>query len=236
MKPAWWVPLLLLTLTPGCHVVDRAKSCGKLAAIAKKAAPELTATKIPDSPSPEVLRKKAELYSQLAEALAAPAFNDQAVRTAREGLIGGLTNLSQHLLDAAQAVEAHAELIKRQKRAAARHEKILAEKLKHGEKSGPAQAHASPEVAPPQVAPSQGAASQIGAGKPLSNPTGPRLPGLAGFEMRPRSGVPAGTPSPVPPGAQVSQHTYRYERAKRAAEVATRNVESSIRTLETACR
>lgn len=240
MKPAGWVPLLLLTLTPGCHVVDRAKNCGKLAEIAAKAAPALDATTIPDSPSPEVLRKKAELYRQLAEALAAPPFKDQAVKTAREGLIGGLANLSQHLLDAAEAVEAQAEHVKRQERALARHEKILAEKRKYGEKSATTPTGAPSQIAPPQGDPRAGPAPrgtspQAAAGKPTSAPA-PRLPGLSSFEVHPRSGRPAGNPSPALSGAQVSPHTYRYERAKRAAEMATRNVESSLRALETACR
>lgn len=236
MRPAWCVPLLLLTLTPGCHVVDRAKSCGKLSEIAKSAASDISATTIPDSPSPAVLRKKAKLYSQLAGDLGKPPLRDQAVKTARQSLIDGLMSLTQHLLEAAQAIDAQKEFLERQKRSAERHEKILAEKLKYGENSGPAPPIAPPATSAPTTSAPQGIAPQDGPRRSAFGPAGPRRPGLPSFDARARPEGAAGASSPAMSSTHVSPHTFGYERAKRAAEAATRSVDSSIRALETACR
>lgn len=225
MKPAWCLPVLLLLLTSGCHVVDRAKGCGQLSALAKKAAPAIAAAKIPDSPSSDALRRKAKLYGQLAETLNAAAVKDQAVKTARAGLITGLQSLAEHLVEAAAAVDAQAKFLERQERAAARHEQILAQKLEYAAKSEELPAGPTPPVS----------TQADGKGSRGAGPTVPRITDVMGKGTRGRPG-PGGAFSPTTPSTNVSPHTYAYERAKRAAEAATRAVESGIRNLETACR
>lgn len=221
MKRSWYVPLLLSVLVSGCHVVDRAERCGQLAKIAKKAAPEIARTTIPDSPPAKTLRKKARLYGQLGEDLSKVHFGDQAVKAARDGLVLNLEDVERHLLEAAKAVDAQGQFLERQRRTEDSHKKLLSEK------------HAA---APPRSSESDTSLS-LGSGKPSTKTNAPLFPrGLPGFGVQAGENRAASGFVPPPLSARISPHSYTYERAKRAVEAATRGVETATRALETVCR
>src|SRR5690606_41512324 len=97
--------VLFIPLLSGCHVIERAQQCKKLAKLVAEAAPEIKNTVITDNPSAQILRKKARLYGQLGTRLEEVSTSIEVLQKDQAALIGSLKNLESHLNEAADAIE-----------------------------------------------------------------------------------------------------------------------------------
>lgn len=108
---------LFVPLLSGCHVIERAQQCKKLARQVAKAAPEIQNTVITDDPSAQILRKKARLYGELGTRLEEIPTQVEVLQKDHVALINSLKNLENHLNDAADAVEKETAYRKEQEQA-----------------------------------------------------------------------------------------------------------------------
>jgi hypothetical protein len=96
---------LLFLLLTGCNVAERTRQCEALAKTLKQASPGLAEPRIEKNPKPELLRNKAARYSSLAGHLERLAFSDAKLKSEVTTLRTLLTQVENHLEEAALSVE-----------------------------------------------------------------------------------------------------------------------------------
>ena len=108
-RPFRCAPLIYLFSLTSCHVVERSQQCQKIADVFERSHAEL-APVLPENPTPEALRHKANLYEKVAHELKALSLADSKLKQPRETLATRLSELNRQLMQAADAVaEARAE-------------------------------------------------------------------------------------------------------------------------------